>query len=91
MAGPALCEPPCADFVAGAIQNAFSRDTADAQNAMFFNRKGGSEAGKSSFAERRVRDGLGSCSDHARNRPSIVVRVCTCFLKCRFRGRHSTL
>ena len=66
VAGPALCEPPCADFVAGAIQNAFSRDTADAQNAMFFNRKGGSEAGKSSFAERRVRDGLGSCSDHAR-------------------------
>ena len=28
---------------------------------------------------------------HARNRPSIVVRVFTCFLKCRFRGRHGTL
>ena len=27
VAGAALCEPPCADFVAGAIQNAFSRDS----------------------------------------------------------------
>ena len=34
---------------------------------------------------------LGSCSDHGRNRPSIVIRVFTCFLKCRVRGRHSTL
>ena len=67
------------------------REIADARNAAFFNRKGGSEAGKSSFAERRVRDGLGSWSGHARNRPSIVVGVFTCFLKCRIRGRHSTL
>ena len=62
------------------------REIADARNAVFFNRKGGFEAGKSSFAERRVRDGLGSCSDRGRNRPSIAIRVLTCFLKCRFRG-----
>ena len=44
-----------------------SRDIADARNAVFFNRRGGSEAGKSSFAERRcVRDGLESFSDHGR-------------------------
>ena len=29
--------------------------------------------------------------DHGRNRPSIVIRVFICLLKCRFRGRHSTL
>ena len=63
VAGAALCEPPGADFMAGAIQNAF-REIADARNAVVFNRRGGSEAGKSSFAERRVRDGLGSCSGH---------------------------
>ena len=34
--------------------------------AVFFNGTGGSEAGKSRSAERRLRDGLGSCSDHAR-------------------------
>ena len=45
---------------------------ANARNAAFFNGTGGSEAGKSRSAERRVRDGLGSFSDHARNRPSIV-------------------
>ena len=28
---------------------------------------------------------------HGRNRPSIGIRVFTCFLKRRFRGRHSTL
>ena len=77
-------------------------EIANARNAVFFNGTGGSEAGKSRFAERRVRDGLGSfsdharimlrsCSDHARNRPSIGIRVFTCFLKCRFRGRCSTL
>ena len=66
-------------------------EIANAQNAVFFNGPDGSEAGKSRFAERRVRDGLGSCSDHARNRPSIGIRVFTCFLKCRFRGRCSTL
>ena len=91
LAGTALWEPPCADFVAGAIQNA-------SRNAVFFNGTGGSEAGKSRSAERRLRDGLGSCSDHSRiilghgrNRPSFGIRVFTCFLKCRFRGRHSTL
>ena len=42
------------------------REIADARNAAFFNRKGGSEAGKSSFAERHVRHGLGSFSDHGR-------------------------
>ena len=67
------------------------REIADARNAAFSNRMGGSEAGKSSFADRRVRDGLGSFSDHGRNRPSIVIRVFICLLKCRFRGRHSTL
>ena len=42
MAGAALCEPPGADFVAGAIQN----EIADARNAGFFNRRGGSDAPK---------------------------------------------
>ena len=41
-----------------------SREIVDARNAVFFNRRGGFEAGKSSFAERCVRDGLGSFSDH---------------------------
>ena len=66
-------------------------EIADERNAVFFNRTGGFKPGKSSSAERRVRDGLGSFSDHGRNRPSIGIRVFTCFLKCRFRGRHSTL
>ena len=35
-------------------------------NAVFFNGTGGSEAGKSRSAERRLRDGLGSFSDHSR-------------------------
>ena len=48
------------------------REIADAGYAAFFNRKGGSEAGKSSFAERRARDGLGSCSDHGRIMLGIV-------------------
>ena len=90
VAGTALCEPRDADFVAGAIQNTFSRDSGCAKCCVF-NRKGASEAGQSSFAERCVRDGLGSWSDHGRNRPSIVIRGSSCFLKCRFRGRHSTL
>ena len=69
-------------------------EIADARNAVFFNRTGGFKPGKSSSAERRVRDGPGSFSDHARimvghgrKRPSIGIRVFTCFLKCRFRGR----
>ena len=65
VAGTALCEPSCADFVAGAIQNA------DARNAVFFNRTGGFEPGKSSSAERRLRDGLGSRSDHVRIVPPL--------------------
>ena len=36
-------------------------------------------------------DGCEAVSRHGRNRPSIVIRVFTCFLKCRFRGRHSAL
>ena len=50
------------------------REIADARNAVFFNRKGGSEACKSSFAERCVRDGLGlgSFSDRARIMVGIV-------------------
>ena len=39
-------------------------EIANARNAVFFNGTGGSEAGKSRSAERRLRDGLGSCSDH---------------------------
>ena len=38
------------------------REIADARNAVFFNRTGGFEPGKSSSAERRLRDGLGSRS-----------------------------
>ena len=37
-------------------------EIADARNAVFFNRTGGFEPGKSSSAERRLRDGLGSWS-----------------------------
>ena len=37
-------------------------EIANARNAVFFNGTGGSEAGKSRSAERRLRDGLGSCS-----------------------------
>ena len=38
-------------------------EIANARNAVFFNGTGGSEAGKSRSAERRVRDGLGSWSE----------------------------
>ena len=89
VAGAALCEPPCADFVAGAalceppwsqiswqaqhfvhlhVQISWQAqykmrcgEIAKARNAVFFNGTGGSEAGKSRSAERRLRDGLGSC------------------------------
>ena len=70
VAGAALCEPPCADFVAGAIQNAFLRDSGRTK-CCIFNRTGGFEPGKSSSAERRLRDGLGSWSDHARIVPPL--------------------
>ena len=63
----------------------------NARNAVFFHGTDGSEAGKSRFEKRQVRDGLGSHSDHAPNRPSIGVRVFIFFLKCRFCGRCSTL
>ena len=36
-------------------------------------------------------DGCETVSDHSRNRLSIGIRVFTCFLKRRFRGRCSTL
>ena len=35
VAGAAICEPPCADFVAGAIQNAFSRDSGRTKCCIF--------------------------------------------------------
>ena len=38
-------------------------EIANARNAVFFNGNGGSEAGKSRSAERRLRDGLGSWSE----------------------------
>ena len=47
------------------------REIADARNAVFFKRTGGFEPGKSSSAERRLRDGLGSWSDHARIVPPL--------------------
>ena len=47
------------------------REIADARHAVFFNRTGGFEAGKSSSAERRLRDGLGSWSDHVRIVPPL--------------------
>ena len=76
MAGAALCEPPCADFVAGAalcdlhVQISWQAqykmrcgEIAKARNAVFFIGTGGSEAGKSRSAERRLsRVILGSCS-----------------------------
>ena len=49
-------------------------EIANARNAVFFNGIDGSEAGKLRFAERRVRDGLGLCSDYGRNRPSIGIK-----------------
>ena len=48
-------------------------EIANARNAVFFNGTGGSEAGKSRSAERRLRDGLGSFSDHAR----IILGSCS--------------
>ena len=63
-------------------------EIANARNAVFFNGTGGSEAGKSRSAERRLRDGLGSFSDHSRNRPSIGIRVFTCFLKISWQVQH---
>ena len=50
-----------------------SGEIAKARNAVFFNGTGGSEAGKSRSAERRLRDGLGSCSDHSR----IILGSCS--------------
>ena len=47
-------------------------EIANARSAVFFNGAGGSEAGKSRSAERRVRDGLGSFSDHSRIMLGIV-------------------
>ena len=103
-AGAALCEPPCADFVAGtalfaplcadfvagAIQNALWRDSERTKCRIFqWNRWLRSWQVKvcGTTVARRSRVILG----HGRNRPSIRIRVFTCFLKCRFRGRHSTL
>ena len=57
VAGALLCEPPCVDFVAG---------TALCEPPYFF------EPRRGSSAERRVRDGLGSFSDHARIMLEIV-------------------
>ena len=48
------------------------REIADARNAVFFSRTGGFDPGKSSSAERRLRDGLGSFSDHGRIMLGIV-------------------
>ena len=77
------CEPPCAESTAlvklevqiswQAQYKIHFPEIADARHAVFLKKKGGSEAGQSSFAERCVRDGLGPWSDHSRNRPSIVI------------------
>ena len=94
VAGSALCAPPCADFVAGARQNGLWRDSAGTKCCIFqWNRWLQSWQVKvcGTTVARRSRVMLGSCSDHARNRPSIGIRAFTCFLKCRFRGRCSTL
>ena len=80
VAGAALCEPPCADFVVVNLHAQISwqvqykmrfREIADARNAAFFYGTGGFEPGKSSSAERRLRDGFGSWSDHARIVPPL--------------------
>ena len=47
-------------------------EIANARNAASFNGTGGSEAGKSRSADRRVRYGLRSFSDHARIMLGIV-------------------
>ena len=84
VAGAALCAPPCADFVAGAIQNALRRDSERTKCCIFqWNRWLRSWQVKvcGTTVARRSRVMLGSCSDHSRNRPSIGIRVFTCFLK----------
>ena len=104
VAGAALCEPPCADFVAGAALceppcAEFVADTALCEPRCADCVAGTalceppcfSEPRRGSSAERRFQDSLAPWSDHGRNRPSIVIRVFSCFFKCRFRGRHSTL
>ena len=78
--GGSQSAPACADFVADAIQNALWRDI-ERTKCCIFNGTGGTEAGKSRSAERRVRDGLESFSDHSQNRPSIGIRVVSYFLK----------
>ena len=90
VAGAALCEPPCADFLAGAIQNALWRDSERTKCCIFqWHRWLRSWQVKvcGTTVARRSRIILG----HGRNRPSIGITVFTCFLKRRFRGRHSTL
>ena len=83
VAGTALCEPPCADVVAS---------TALCESPRFSEPRRGKLRGTTgTTVATRSRVMVGSCSDHGRNRPSIVIRVFTCFLKCRVRGRHSTL
>ena len=89
VAGTALCEPRCADFVAGTLLCEppcadFMAGTALCEPPRFSEpRRGSSAEGCETVS--------GSWSDHARNRPSIVIRGFSCFLKCRLRGRHSTL
>ena len=65
VAGTALCEPRCADFVAGALLCEppcadVVAGTALCEPPRF------SEPRRESSAERRLRDGLGSWSDHGR-------------------------
>ena len=84
VAGTALCAPPCADFVAGAIQTALWRDSERTKCCIFQrNRWLRSWQVKvcGTTGARRSRVILGSFSDHSRNRPSIGIRVFTCFLK----------
>ena len=94
LAGTALWEPPCADFVAGAIQNALRRDSERTKCCIFqWNRWLRSWQVKvcGTTVARRSRVMLGSFSGMVGIVRSIGIRVFTCFLKCRFRGRCSTL
>ena len=91
VAGTALCEPPCADCVAGAVF-----EPLEAQHFVNLH------AAPNLDGEALQNDGcetvpghgriiLGSCSDHSFSESSLQLEFSFCFLKCRIRGRHSTL
>ena len=96
VAGAALCEPPCAYFVAGAA-------LCEARGADFVAGAAVCEppcadyvAGTALCEPPCSVEGsggcvVGGCRRWSPVRSSIVIRLFTCFLTCRCRGRRSTL